>query len=240
MARGPHAAGDQFLCSSRGKQSGWAFPCWYHLPVNRPLDPFFDTNITPNDPVFHFVQSIPKDPLFKNWNVKFQFFSCALRILKFCQFLPKNGKFHLNWTQFTPYDPWLFWGFYTKKAQYFGIPHQMTPFFLQNPTPKCPFFRSPLGTTRQFYIWVPPSPWEKKIIWINIIYIMCTFAWVVSAVRGQNHNPFPTRCGKKVAHHWSTISILQIQITGNWQLLFFPGATKPSKNIILTENFNMA
>ena len=50
-----------------------------------------------------------------------------------------------------------------------------------------------------------PPP-RKKIIWINI---MCTLTWVMDAACRNNHNSFSARCGKKVAHHRSTVNILQ-------------------------------
>ena len=88
----------------------------------------------------------PMTPFFQNFNIKFQIFRLVLRaIRKCCQFLDKNGKFSLEFDSIYTKLP-LFCSFHTKKVRIFWIPHLMTLFFLQNPTPNVPCFRSRLGT----------------------------------------------------------------------------------------------
>ena len=48
-------------------------------------------------------------------------------------------NFYPNLTKFTPNDS-LFWGVYIKRGPIFWILHQMTPFFLRNPSPNAPCF----------------------------------------------------------------------------------------------------
>ena len=59
----------------------------------------------------------------------------------------------------TPY----FRKFTPKKAQFFWISHPMTPFFLRNPSPNAPCFRSPVGTYPSLsYSSAPPPGVEIK------------------------------------------------------------------------------
>ena len=73
----------------RGKKSKVALPYvgQYHLPVNRSLDPHFDTNPKPNDAVVTTVHI--QRPFFSKLDVKFQNFSrLRLHIENYCQLLP--------------------------------------------------------------------------------------------------------------------------------------------------------
>ena len=74
-------------------------------------------------------------------------FLCASRAFpNFCQFLAEKGEFSPKIDKILHQMTSFCWNFAPKKAQVFWIPHPMTPFFLQNPTPDAPYFHSPVGT----------------------------------------------------------------------------------------------
>ena len=104
----------------------------YYLPVNSHLDPFFDTNLAPNDPVFHY--SPHPNTFFSELEGKiFHTLSAHFISKHFGKFPANNGKFSLKFAHIHT----KFWEIYTKKGLIFGIPQPMIP-FLQNPTPSAP------------------------------------------------------------------------------------------------------
>ena len=87
----------------------------YHLPVNRPLDPFFDSNLTPNDLVF---SPHPKIPFYKI-ECKISNFSHAFGT--FVNYQLKMTNLHSTLTQFSPNK-------HTSKYAIFLKPHPKPPF----------------------------------------------------------------------------------------------------------------
>ena len=88
--------------------------------------PFFDANLTLNDPVIHYSPH----PMTSFFSSKFQrkisiFRKFRSRCENFINFQLKMASFHSNLTQYIPNDL-LFWEVYTKKGPFF-LP--MTPFF---------------------------------------------------------------------------------------------------------------
>ena len=89
-------------------------------------------------------------------DVHFKLFGRFARIFNFQL---KKANFHSNLTKFAPNDPPPHSGKFTpKKAQFFQIPHPMTPFFLQNPTRNALCFRSPVDTYPLFSYSIAPPP----------------------------------------------------------------------------------
>ena len=92
----------------------------YHLPVNRPLDPFFDSNLTPNDLVF---SPHPKIPFYKI-ECKISNFSHAFGT--FVNYQLKITNFHSNLTQSSPNK-------HTSKNAIFFKPHSLYAILHQVP-----------------------------------------------------------------------------------------------------------
>ena len=127
-------------------------------PICRPLSsacqqtPFFRQILHPMTPVS--LQFTPNNPLFSKFQCKISIFLNAFRNLH--QFPAKNGNFDSNQTQFTPNDP-LYWEVHTNKSPILWLPHLMTTFFLQNPTPNTLYFHHLVGTHPSFsYSSTPP------------------------------------------------------------------------------------
>ena len=93
-------------------------------------DPFFYANLTPNYPIFHYSPH-RMTPFFQNFNLKFNFF-CVLRghFKNVVNFQWKKANFTQIWQNL--HRMTLYFGKFTpKKAQFFWIPHPMTPLFLR-------------------------------------------------------------------------------------------------------------
>ena len=132
------------------------------------MTPFL-ANLTPNDPVFHYILYPMQWPIFFFKISNFLHASCTFQRL--CQFSVEKGKFLLNFDKICTEWP-LFWEIYTKKAQLFWIPHQWPPFSTKSYT-ECPlfsFFGRHIPATFIFECPLPPGHRPTSILaicWIT-------------------------------------------------------------------------